>query len=140
MKSDGIIDDITPEERAQILAGVTAEMQYWAAAPARFFRAWKEAARLAGAVYFGDGTPANLQNATTLNQLAPNLERCTEAMGYLSGGEKAFLAVLYSFYNDVTGQKLMAAANVKGMADIASSLDLQRRRLVSELLLSYTGW
>lgn len=139
---DGIImiGEPTEEEHAEMLATAAAEMAYWRAAPAQFFNAWREGAALAGAIYFGDGTEANLKNATNRDQLAPNLERCKKGIGCLSSGEKVFLAALYTFYNGAAGQPLMQAANVKGMSDIASSLDLKRRRIVAELLMSYNGW
>lgn len=137
--NDGTIEGISASERAEILNGVTAEMIYWKDAPARFFKAWKEAAQLVGAPYFGDGTAANLKSAAFRDQLAPNLERCTAAMGYLSSGEKTFLAVLYSFYNRYDAEELLKAADFRGMADFAG-MDLNRRRIITQLMENFTGW
>ena len=71
------------------------------------------------------------------------MDDIAEAMGYLSSTERVFLAAMVSFYNDLTGGQLLQRAvgsKSVGMADIASSLDEPRRRVITDLLLSYCGW
>jgi len=117
-----------------------AEQRHWQQASARFFQAWKQAAQLAGPYYFGDGSDASVGLASAKNDLRPNLEKISNAIGAISSGQGVFLAVLYSFYNDEDAQELLQRAGVKGMADIASRLDLPRRQLIAELLVNYNGW
>ena len=116
------------------------ERAFFSGAPVRFFLAWKKAAELAGPQYFGDGTKENLGRASAKNDLRPDLDMMGRAIGVVSPGEGVFLAVLYSFYNDTDAVPLLKMAGVEGMADIASRLDLQRRQLVADLLVNYTGW
>lgn len=142
MKNDGLIDDITPEERAQILAGVTSEMLYWQDAPKRFFKAWREGVALAGVSFFGDGSKAGFQAATDKNDLAPNMEAVKEALGVLSGGERTFLVAMYSFYNSRTAADMWSEnfTSPDNIGETISGLDLARRRVLAELTLTYTGW
>ena len=45
----------------EVLDQIELEHQHFAAAPQAFFEAWKCGARIAGAEWFGDGTPEGLQ-------------------------------------------------------------------------------
>lgn len=141
-ENNGMSAETSATDRQEILSGVAAEMVYWKAAPARFFKAWQEGVSLAGVCYFGDGTQAGLQAATNKNDLAPNFERILGALGYLSGGERTFLVAMYSFYNDRDAQILQEGFSHEGRSfgGTISGLDLGRRRVLAELTLSYTGW
>lgn len=141
--NDGVFTWTTDAERDEILAGVSAEMAYWRDAPARFFRAWKDGVALAGVGYFGDGTQAGFDAATDKNALAPRIERVRAGLGLLSGGERRFLAALYSFYNDQAAADMWADAFPSSPDNIGatiSNLDLARRRVLAELTVNYTGW
>ncbi len=64
-------------------------------------------------------------------------------IGTLSSGEAVFLAALVSFYNDVTGGRLLQSVlsvKVFGLADISAALDHPRRAVIARLLVSYSGW
>ncbi|MBU7442654.1 hypothetical protein KRI00_35955 [Paraburkholderia fungorum] len=112
---------------------------HFTTAPARFFEAWKQAALLAGPVYFGDGTREAIEKAKDKWALAPNGAVILDAFGVLSSGERTFLAALYSFYNSDDSVPLWEKAGIRGFADL-SGLDLVRRKLIAELLLNYVGW
>lgn len=139
---DGIITEISEQEREEVLAGVAAEMAFWQDAPARFLKAWKQGVALAGVGFFGDGTKAGLEAATDKNQLAPRMDRVSYAVGVLSGGERTFLVAMYSFYNGRTAEKLWQDnfTSPDNIGTTISGLDLARRRVLAELTLTYTGW
>lgn len=141
-ENSSVISEVSATDREEVLAGVAAEMVYWKAAPARFFKAWQEGVSLAGVCYFGDGTKAGLQAATNKNDLAPRFELVKEALGYLSGGERTFLVAMYSFYNGRTAHNLWHDTfdSADNIGSTISGLDLARRRVLAELTLSYTGW
>ena len=125
--------------REQLFGQIDFETRYFQGAPDRFFAAWKRAASLAGAVYFGAGTKSELDLATKKWDLTPNLERISKVIGALSSGERVFLAALVSFYNSEDGGRLLKRVGVEGLADLGG-LDLQRRTLIAALILNYAGW
>ncbi|CAN7803969.1 hypothetical protein [Paraburkholderia hospita] len=112
---------------------------HFTATPARFFEAWKQAVMLVGPVYFGDGTSEAVEKAKDKWALAPNGAVILDAFGVLSSGERKFLAALYTFYNSNDSVFLWEKAGIRGFADL-SGLDLVRRKLIAELLLTYVGW
>lgn len=107
---------------------------------AAFFKAWHEGVRLAGPLYFGAGTAANVDAATSKYDLAPDYDEVVSAIGTLSSGEAVFLAAMYSFYNDDAGGKMLAQLDAPGLAGISAHLDEPRRRILADLLVSYAGW
>ncbi|MDR6495983.1 hypothetical protein J2797_005908 [Paraburkholderia terricola] len=70
---------------------------------------------------------------------SPNAEVIHDAFGVLSIGGRTFLITLYSLYNSHDSVLLREKAGILGFADL-SGLDLVRRKLITELLLSYGGW
>lgn len=107
---------------------------------AAFFEAWRAGVRLAGPRYFGDGTLAAVDAATTKQDLAPNYDEVMNGLGVLSSGEAVFLAAMYSFYNDEAGGKMLAQVDAAGLAGISAHLDEPRIRVIADLLVSYAGW
>ncbi len=106
-----------------------------------FLQSWKAGVKLAGPSWFGDGSDP--VSAETKWDLAPRVEHIKANIGALSTCEAVFLAAMVSFYNDRIGGPLLQQVvgyDDVGMADIASSLDEPRRRVVATLLLSYCGW
>lgn len=57
----------------EIVEQLVQEQRHFTAAPEAFFQAWKRGAELAGPEWFGDGTQAGLQQATSKWELRPNL-------------------------------------------------------------------
>ncbi|HGO6074947.1 TPA: hypothetical protein ACK3Q6_007668 [Burkholderia cepacia] len=115
------------------------EYAHFAAAPKKFFEAWRQAVLVAGPEFFGDGTKASAIAATDKWELVPKPEHINEAFGVLSSGQKVFIAALYSFYNSTDGAALWKRADMQGLADLGN-LDLERRKLIAELILNYSGW
>ncbi|WP_397458537.1 hypothetical protein AB3464_28690 [Pseudomonas asplenii] len=107
--------------------------------PQLFFRTWKQATQLAGIPYFGDGSQSNFDNAQSKWDLSPNLPLIQHAIDVMSHGEQIFLAALVSVYNAEDGGSLLRQAGVQGLADFGL-LDLERRKLLANLILSYDGW
>ena len=105
-----------------------------------FFAAWHKAVRLAGPLYFGDGTAENVETAKSKYDLPPDYDEVTGALGVLSSGEAVFLAALYSFFNADAGGKMLASLGANGLGDIAAHLDEARCRVIADLLVSYAGW
>ena len=115
------------------------ELAHFSAAPIQFFNAWKRGVALAGPQYFGREPRADLDRATSKLDLVPKMTFIAQAIGGMSGGEKVFIAALTSFYNSEDGGGLMRRVGVNGFADL-HNLDLQRRTVIADLLLNYSGW
>ncbi|KPA91780.1 hypothetical protein PF66_01361 [Pseudomonas asplenii] len=105
----------------------------------RFFPTWKQAAQLAGISYFGDGSRSGFEQAQSKWDLCPNLSLIRHAIGVMSHGEQIFLAALVSVYDAEDGGALLQQSCVQGLADFGG-LDLERRTLLANLILSYDGW
>jgi len=106
-----------------------------------FFESWKIGVQIAGPVWFGDGLDPS--SAETKWDLVPRVDEITARIGTMSSGERVFIAAMVSFYNDDIGgtllQRVIGSKRI-GLADIASSLDERRRRVIGDLMLSYCGW
>lgn len=125
--------------RDGLIEEIAHETAHFTAAPAAFFDAWKSGVALAGTHLFGHGTRADLEHATSVWDLCPNVQLIDHAIGVMSSGEKRFLAALVSFYNAHDGGRLLECVGVRGLADLGG-LDLKRRAVIAALLLNYTGW
>lgn len=108
-------------------------------APTRFLAAWKRGC-LISPQYFGDGTREGIEAATDKWQLAPNTEAINMAVRSKSPGEAIFLAGMVSFYNDATSRKIQKAAGQSDGIGNLLRMDLERRQVIADLLVSYTGW
>lgn len=126
---------LPPEIFDQILR----EERHFAAAPDAFFAAWKRGVEIAGPRWFGDGTSDGLNQARDKWNLCPDVLLIGKALGFLSGGERMFLAALVSFYDSHEGATLLRRSGFEGLADL-SGLDLQRRQVIADLVLHYTVW
>lgn len=134
-----LTDSISPAELEQMRREQDEEYEHFAAAPKKFFEAWRQAVLVAGPQFFGDGTKAGALAATDKWALVPRSEHISEAFGVLSSGQKVFIAALFSFYNSADGAVLWKRADMRGLADLGN-LDLGNRRLIAELILNYSGW
>ncbi|MBP0714238.1 hypothetical protein ABXK61_13045 [Burkholderia sola] len=128
-------DYLPPEVFNQLLQ----EEQHFAAAPDAFFAAWKRGVEIAGPRWFGDGTRNGLDQARSKWDICPDVPRIAKALGFLSGGERLFLAALVSFYNSRDGATLLRRCGFEGLADL-NGLDLPRRQVIADLVLHYDGW
>jgi hypothetical protein len=108
-------------------------------APHAFFHAWKRGVELVGPELFGNGSQECLDLTVCKWDLCPNLEAIIDAIGVMSSGEKVFLAAMVSFYNAEEGGALLRRIGVYGLADLAG-LDLERRKIIADLILNYSGW
>ncbi|HGH3966331.1 TPA: hypothetical protein ACJIQ0_002306 [Pseudomonas aeruginosa] len=122
-----------------VLDQIAREMLHFDNAPAAFLQAWKRGVHIAGTEWFGDGTRAGLQQATSKWQLRPNVQRLNEALGVLSSGQRLFLSAMVSFYNASEGGAMLKRCQFEGLADLGG-LDLERRKVIAELVLHYDGW
>jgi hypothetical protein len=115
------------------------EHQHFETAPQAFFEAWKRGVRIAGHEWFGDGTREGLQHAKTKWDLRPKLMMLNDALGVLSSGQRMFLSAMVSFYNSREGGAMLKRCGFEGLADFGG-LDLERRKVIADLSLHYTGW
>ena len=115
------------------------ERQHAANAPQAFFEAWKRGVALAGVPGFGDGTREGLRRAMTKWDLRPDLTTLNNAFGSLSPGQRRFVAALVSFYDSRDGGEMLRRSGFEGLSDLGL-LDLERRRVIADLTLHYTGW
>jgi hypothetical protein len=113
--------------------------EHFSKAPLAFFHAWKRGVALVGPALFGKGTQACLDQAVDKWDLCPNVAAIRKSIGVMSSGEKVFLAAMVSFYNAKDGGALLKRVGVHGLADLGG-LDLQRRKIIAELILNYNGW
>jgi hypothetical protein len=63
-------------------------------------------------------------------------------MGWLSTSERVFLAALCGFYNGDWGAELLReyCRGYECPGDIANRLDLDELQIITDLMLSHTGW
>lgn len=104
-----------------------------------FLEAWKCGIELAGIQFFAC-YPHSAADYTSKWDLAPDYDLVERAMGYLSSGEAVFLGAMYSFFNATAGAKMLAKRGISSPGDIAAVLDERRRRVIADLIVSYTGW
>jgi hypothetical protein len=130
---------MNPPFSQEIIDRYAREKQHFLQTPDAFFAAWQRAVRIAGFQWFGDGSAACWHGARTKWDLCPRLDGMLDAFGVLSSGERLFLAALVSFYNARDGGELLGQCGFAGLADL-SGLDLERRQVIAELILNYTGW
>lgn len=122
-----------------VVAMIDRERSHFDQAPAAFFLAWKYGVTIAGAECFGNGTPEGLERATSRWTLRPNLLTVTDAMDGMSRTQKVFLAAMVSFYDAREGGVLLRRIGIEGLADFGC-LDLERRKVIGNLLLNYNDW
>ena len=85
------------------------------------------------------------RHARSLNQakskwdLRPDMLRANDALGVLSSGERMFLSAMFSFYNAREGGAMLKRCHFQGLSDF-DGLDLQRRKVIADLLVNYSGW
>ncbi|GAD24664.1 hypothetical protein [Acidovorax sp. MR-S7] len=123
----------------EVAEEIAREQRHFAAAPDAFFEAWKRGVRIAGPRWFGDGTQQGFEQACDKWALCPDVTRISKALGYLSPGERMFLAAMVSFYNARRSASLLRRCGFQGLADL-SGLDLARRQVIANLVLHYNGW
>lgn len=125
-----------PEE---VFEQIAREETHFALAPAAFFQAWKRGVEIAGVEWFGNGTREGLRSAASKWDLRPNMLLLNDALGVLSGGQRLFLSAMVSFYNSREGAAMLKRIGFEGLADLGG-LDLERREVIAELVLNYSGW
>ena len=124
---------------ADVVDQIMREERHFARAPDAFFQAWKRGAEIAGPEWFGDGTREGLHRATSKWELRPNLLMLNDALGVLSGGQRMFLSAMVSFYNAREGAAMLKRCGFEGLSDLGG-LDLERRQVIADLVLNYSGW
>jgi len=118
--------------------------RHYAAAPANFLQAWKEAVIKIGTGYFqtqrGYTMPIEAAAATDKWQLIPNIDAMENRLGLCSVGEGVFMAAVLSFYNSEISENFMHHYQMFGIGDVANRLDLDEADIISRLMLNHTGW
>ena len=122
-----------------VLDQIAVEERHFAEAPQAFFKAWKRGVEIAGPEWFGDGTPEGLQRATSKWDLRPKVLLLNDALDVLSGGQRMFLSAMVSFYNAREGGAMFKRCGFEGLSDLGG-LDLERRKVIADLVLNYSGW
>lgn len=122
-----------------MLQQISREEMHFAQAPEAFFQAWKRGVQIAGYQWFGDGTREGFARAKTKWELRPDLLVLNDALGVLSSGERMFLSAMVSIYNAPEGGAMLKRCGYEGLSDLGG-LDLERRRVIADLVLHYNGW
>jgi hypothetical protein len=123
----------------ELLDQIALEQLHFDRAPQAFFAAWKRGVEITGAEWFGDGTREGLQRATVKWNLRPNIQMLSDALGVLSSGQRMFLSAMVSFYNAREGGAMLKRCGFEGLSDLGG-LDLERRKVIADLVLHYNGW
>ncbi|MEE5091708.1 hypothetical protein V2H26_17110 [Xanthomonas euvesicatoria] len=123
----------------EVIKQIEQERNHFTNAPEAFFHAWKRGAEIAGPHWFGDGTHEGLNRANSKWELRPDLSMLNEMLDVLSSGERMFLSAMASFYNAHQSAALLRRCGFEGLADLGG-LDLQRRQVIANLMLHYSGW
>jgi len=106
-----------------------------------FFQAWRNAALIAGERYFGDGTAGCADRAQNKNDLRPNAQIISDAIEYMSPGERDFLAAMISFFNPRSEARAAFGLRApESLGHLAARCDLKRRAALASLIASYVGW
>lgn len=84
------------------------------------------------------GTREGLQRATEKWDLRPNMLMLNDALGVRSGGQRMFLSAMVSFYNAREGAAMLKRCGFEGLSDFGG-LDLERRKVIADLILHYNG-
>lgn len=128
----------------QMIARSAREMSYYAQAPVHFLDAWKDAVAIAGADLFTAERkyekPAKLAETLSKWQLIPDLAAIQKYTGYCSVGEGVFVGALVCFYNGQLGEEILHLYGINGMGEVARRLDLEHVKILTRLMLHYTGW
>lgn len=103
-----------------------------------FLDAWIRGVQLAGINYFGGAWPD--KTAPTKNDYRPDYGLIQSALGWLSTGEGAFLAAMYSFFNPSDGAKMLQQLGFGSPGELAARLDRTRLQVIADLLVTYEGW
>ena len=122
-----------------MLEQIAINEHHFSQAPEAFFRAWKSGVQLLSPTLFGLGTKAHVDQAEDKWELCPNLEVIDQAIGVMSSGERVFLAAMVSFYNAHEGGAMLKRCHFHGLSDF-DGLDLERRKVIADLMLNYSGW
>lgn len=130
---------ITQSLPQDVLDQIALEELHFSQAPEVFFKAWKRGAEIAGPKWFGDGTPEGLQRATSKWDLRPSVRLLNDTLDVLSGGQRMFLSAMVSFYNTREGGAMLRRCGFEGLSDLGG-LDLERRKVIADLVLNYSGW
>ena len=110
------------------------------AKPPRFLNAWKDGVYLAGVHHF-DVSCGSVGQATSVDQLRPNLTTIFQVIGSLSTYERVFILSMCQFYCDSDVHALCDEHGliVPSLPDVANLND-ERRTIIVALLDNYTGW
>jgi len=124
---------------ADVFKQIEREQQHFELAPHEFFQAWKRGVAIAGHTWFGNGTRENLVVAVSIWDLCPRMSDIDDHLDVMSRGERLFLAAMVSFYNAYDTAFLLKRCGFEGLADLGR-LDLERRKVITDLILNYHGW
>lgn len=104
-----------------------------------FFDAWTRGVEIAGPRWFKRDTWGATGGPSKWDY-APDYDAIEQSLGVLSTGEAAFLASMCSFYSPTGGRELMERLELGSPGSIAAVLDESRRRVIADLIISYSGW
>lgn len=127
------------EQLAEQQEKMMQQMEFFRTAPTRFLAAWKRGC-LISPQFFGDGTRESIEAATDKWQLAPNTDAIKKAVRSVSPGEAIFLAAMVGFYNDVSSGQIQKTAGQSCNVGNLLRMDWERRQVIVDLLVNYTGW
>ncbi len=108
---------------------------------AAFLDAWLRGVELAGPRFFG-GEMTGFEPPVGKWDFAPRYDDIVDNLGVMSRGETVFLVSMYSFFNSTVAGQLLADMKIGATSPggLSALMDEKRRRVLADLLVSYTGW
>lgn len=108
--------------------------------PEYFLEAWKEGVEIAGQNFFIVKS-GSVEGADDRDDLRPNLEVVESSIGVLSPGERVFILSMYQFFcaSDVVRMCSETGIEFPTLTDV-SYMDSKRRKVITRLIESYSGW
>ena len=123
-----------------VVEDVADTMIHYQDSQARFLAAWKQAVQIIGPQLFACGNSDNCATASERELLRPDSQAIEHYLSRCSIGQGVFIGAVVSFFNSDWGADICNGFGYSGLGDIAHRLELNELKIITELMLSHTGW
>lgn len=103
-----------------------------------FLTAWKRGVLKIGVEFFN--LKCGIHEVKEKWQACPNFEFINQTILNKSHGQQTLLALMYSFYDPIEGQKLLEKIGSPNWIDARGSLDDEGVEIIGQLWMYYSGW
>lgn len=131
-------DDEQERLREKFIAAVENAQREITICKERFLIAWKAGIEKLGANYFK--LKVDINDVTDKWQACPDYEAINKTILSKSRSQQVMMALMYSFYDSIDGQRLLEIIGISNFLDARAALDEEEIIIISELWLHYIGW